>query len=47
MITTDDCNFDTNATVLDNMTDEEAKEYFESLSADMWIDEYKNNPNLM
>jgi hypothetical protein len=32
---------------IDDMTDEEAKEYFESLEADYWIDEYKNNPDLM
>lgn len=32
---------------IDNMTDEELKEYFESLEADRWIDEYKNNPDLM
>ncbi len=32
---------------IDDMTDEELKEYFESLEADYWIDEYKNNPDLM
>lgn len=35
------------ATLLDNMTDEELKEYFESLEADYWIDECKSNPDLM
>ena len=47
MNTIDNYNFGTIAEVLDNMTDEEAKEYFESLSADMWIDEYKNEASLM
>lgn len=46
MITTDDYNFDTNTTVLDNMTDEEAKEYFEDMQADYWIDQMKSYPDL-
>lgn len=41
MTITDDYNFGTVATTLDNMTDEEAKDYFESLEADYWIDAAK------
>lgn len=33
--------------IIDDITDEEAKEYFEDLTADYWIEEYKNNPDLM
>ena len=40
-------NFDTTDEMLDNMTDEETKEYFADSEADYWIDEHKNNPNLM
>lgn len=43
MTITDNYNFGTTATMLDNMTDAEAKEYFDDLQADYWIDEYKNN----
>lgn len=34
-------------TGIDNMTDEEAKEYFDDLEADYWINEYKSNHDLM
>lgn len=33
--------------IINNMTDEEAKDYFESLETDRWVEEYKNNPDLM
>lgn len=46
MTITDNYDFGTTATALNNMSDEEAKVYFESLQADYWIDEYKNNPDL-
>ena len=36
-----------NKDILNNMTDEEAKEYFDDLDADYWINEYKNNHDLM
>ena len=42
MTITDDYSFGTTATMLDNMTDEEAKDYFESLESDYWIEEYKS-----
>lgn len=42
MTTDDNCNFNTNIDALDSMTDAEAKEYFEDLQADYWIEEYKN-----
>ena len=47
MTTCDDCNFDTNVDVLNNMTDAEAKKYFDDFQADYWIEEYKNNHDLM
>lgn len=39
MYITDDYSFGTTASMLDCMTDDEAKEYFESVEADYRIDE--------
>lgn len=36
-----------NKDIINNMSDEDQKEYFESLEADYWINEYKNNHDLM
>lgn len=44
MYITDNYSFGITTNILDTMTDEEAKDYFEDLEADYWIDEYKNNP---
>lgn len=47
MIIDTTCDFGTPIDVLNSMTDAETKEYFESIETDRWVDEYKNNPDLM
>lgn len=47
MTISNDYDFNTTMTMLNSMTDEEAKEYFDDLQAEYWIEEYKNNSYLM
>ena len=43
MIDISEYDFGNNISLIDTMNENDAKEYFEDLEADYWIEEYKNN----